>query len=359
MISERRYDIDWLRVISIGLLLIYHVVIGFQPWGVFIQFIQSEKPLESLWVAVSMINVWRIPFLFFVSGMGVYFALRKRNWKELIKERTIRILIPFLFGVLTVVPLHIYLWSTYYHQTFVYAFNPSHLWFLGNIFSYVLLGLPVLYWAFSRREMLEKVLSRLSDHPLKLLIIALPLLVEVLIIAPESYETYALTWHGYFLGMICFYTGFLIMISGKKFWETVKKWLWVYLALALGLYLTRVLAFDLVAPTYLLTQETTLWVLFVFGLGYKYLNRPSKSLIYLNEAAYPIYIIHMLWIYLSSFYFFPLDMNPWLQFAIVNLVTFGGSFATYHFIIRRILWLRPLFGLKVRSSKDRSFQLVK
>ena len=43
---DRRYDIDWLRVIAIGLLLIYHIGIAFQPWGVFIGFIQSEKPLE-------------------------------------------------------------------------------------------------------------------------------------------------------------------------------------------------------------------------------------------------------------------------------------------------------------------------
>ena len=38
-VSERRYDIDWLRVIAIGLLLVYHIGIGFQPWGVFIGFI--------------------------------------------------------------------------------------------------------------------------------------------------------------------------------------------------------------------------------------------------------------------------------------------------------------------------------
>ncbi|UCG26758.1 MAG: acyltransferase family protein, partial [Bacteroidales bacterium] len=83
----RRYDIDWLRVIAIGLLLIYHIAIGFQPWGVFIMFIQSEESLEFLWIPMSMLNVWRIPLLFFVSGMGVCFAIRKRNWKQLLQER--------------------------------------------------------------------------------------------------------------------------------------------------------------------------------------------------------------------------------------------------------------------------------
>jgi hypothetical protein len=39
----RRYDIDWLRVIAIGLLLIYHVAIGFQSWGTMIGFIACTK----------------------------------------------------------------------------------------------------------------------------------------------------------------------------------------------------------------------------------------------------------------------------------------------------------------------------
>ena len=106
MSTTRRYDIDWLRVITIGLLLVYHIGIVFQPWGVFIGFLQSDKPLEWLWTPMSMLNVWRIPLLFFVSGMGVGFAIRKRNWKQLILERTRRIFLPFLFGVVFIVPIH-------------------------------------------------------------------------------------------------------------------------------------------------------------------------------------------------------------------------------------------------------------
>lgn len=64
MQTNRRYDIDWLRVIAIGLLLIYHIAIGFQPWGVFIGFIQNDEALESIWIPMSMLNVWRIPLLF-------------------------------------------------------------------------------------------------------------------------------------------------------------------------------------------------------------------------------------------------------------------------------------------------------
>jgi hypothetical protein len=42
-LSNRRYDIDWIRVIAIGLLVIYHVAVGFQPWGIMIGFITTKK----------------------------------------------------------------------------------------------------------------------------------------------------------------------------------------------------------------------------------------------------------------------------------------------------------------------------
>jgi len=65
---------------------------------------------------MSMLNVWRIPLLFFISGMGVAFAIRKRDWKLLIIERSKRILVPFLFGIVFIVPLHHLLWQKYYSQ---------------------------------------------------------------------------------------------------------------------------------------------------------------------------------------------------------------------------------------------------
>ena len=42
MKAERRHDIDWLRVIAIGVLLIYHIAIVFQPWEMFIGFIKRN-----------------------------------------------------------------------------------------------------------------------------------------------------------------------------------------------------------------------------------------------------------------------------------------------------------------------------
>ncbi len=214
--TNRRYDIDWLRVIAIGLLLIYHIGIGFQPFGVLVGFIQSYKPLEAIWVPMSMLNIWRIPLLFFVSGMGVCFAIRKRNWKQLLLERGRRILVPFLFGLFAIVPLHVFLWQKYYNQEIAYSIHPVHLWFLANIFIYVLLLSPVFFYL-KRNEngRFHRGLQKLFSQPWGLLVVVLAFVLEAILVKPQTYETYAMTLHGFVMGLLAFLFGFIFLLEQR------------------------------------------------------------------------------------------------------------------------------------------------
>jgi fucose 4-O-acetylase-like acetyltransferase len=148
----RRHDIDWLRVIALGLLMVYHVVGTFQPWGKVFFLIQNDQPLEGLWIPMAMINVWRIPIPFMISGMGVRFAMERRDWKQLLKDRTMRILVPFLFGFFVICPISIALGMLQYDLHLAYIPNAGHLWFLANIYLYVLLLLPFFVWLKSRPD---------------------------------------------------------------------------------------------------------------------------------------------------------------------------------------------------------------
>jgi len=344
--TERRYDIDWLRVIAIGLLILYHVGFVFLPWGVFIGFIQNGESIDSLWNPMSMLNIWRIPLLFFVSGMGVCFAIRKRSWKQLILERTRRILVPFLFGILCIVPLHLLIWQIYYKQDLTYSLQPSHLWFLANIFIYVLVLSP-LFFLLKKHEQgkVSKGLKRLFGNPLGLLVIIALFVAEVLLVNPESYETYSMTLHGFLLGMLAFLFGFIVVHAGEAFWQTVSMWRWPLLILAAALFALRIILYDLLAPNYLKAIESNLWIFSVFGFGYRYLNHPGKALSYLSQAVYPVYILHMLFLYVGSFLLVPTKMPAIIKLFLLLAFTFAGSFACYEFIIRRIRILRPLFGL--------------
>ena len=345
---NRRYDIDWIRVIAIGLLLIYHVAIGFQPWGMMIAFITNDDPWTSLWIPMSMLNVWRIPLLFFVSGMGVYFALQNRNWKQLIGERAGRILVPFVFGAIALVPIHMYLWQHFYKYPISYSPGPGHLWFLANIFIYVMVFTPLFFYL-KRNESGKLVctIKRIFSHPAIFTVVIGAFVLEAVILKPFPYEMYAMTWHGFFLGMLAFLFGFCFVLSGKGFWDMILKYRWIILAIAITLFVLRLTYFGMNNPVYLLVTESQCWIISVFAFGYKYLNRGEKTLTYLSQAAYPVYILHMIFLYAGSLLIFPLSLDVHLKFVLVLLITIGGCFATYE-IIRRLKWIRPLFGLKFK-----------
>ena len=352
--GSRRYDIDWLRVIAIGFLLIYHIAIPFQPWGVFLGFIKNTESLESVWVPMSFLSIWRIPLLFFVSGMGVYFSMRKRDWKALFKERTIRILVPLIAGSLLIVPLQNLLWQLYYNQELTPVIFPAHLWFLGNIFTYVLLLAPILFYLKKHEAQWKDRISQLMNHPIKLLLFALPFAVASMLIAPESYTMYAFTLNGYVLGLLAFFCGYLFVYTGDAFWKTLKKWKWGFVFVGAALFTIRLTFFEMVSPLYLMSLETVVWIYAILGIGHTYLNFSHKYLSYLSEAAYPVYIVHWIFIHLGSMWLFPLQISPWIKLIGVTLITFAGSIGCYHLLIRNVNFLRPLFGLKLRKKDEKA-----
>lgn len=345
--TDRRYDIDWIRVIAIWLLLIYHTAIGFQPWGMMIGFITNAKPWTALWTPMAMLNVWRIPLLFFVSGMGVYFAIQNRNWKQLLVERASRILVPFVFGSLCIVPLHIFIMTRYYNTSYTYFPHSGHLWFLGNILVYILLFAPLFYYLKQHTNgKFALTLKKIMQHPLGLLVVVAGFVIEVVILQPQPYEFYVMNLHGFFLGMLAFFFGFCFVYSGAPFWKMIEKLRWPFLFAGFLLFTLRVSVYNMMTtPIYQLPIETICWILAVLAFGKRYLNHNSKTLQYLSKAAYPIYVVHMVFLYLGSSLIFTLDVAAPLQFLLTLTFTFVGCYASYE-VIRRIKVLKILFGLQ-------------
>ncbi|MCU0438159.1 MAG: acyltransferase family protein [Raineya sp.] len=356
-INQRRHDIDWLRVIAIGLLLVYHIAIVFQPWGTMVGFMTNTQTWESLWIPMSMLNVWRIPLLFFISGMGVYFAMQNRNIQQLIKERSIRILIPFIFGVLVIVPIYVYLLQIYYNREKEYFPNPAHLWFLGNIFVYVLVLSPILFYL-KKSTKIIRIIHKVFSSPLGFLAVLAVFILEVLITQPPIYELYVMTWHGFFLGIIAFGFGFSFAMCGTDFWEMLIKWKWVWIITAFALYIYRVLQPMMKVPDIQLVVESNLWIYSVLALGYQYLNKPSKVLNYLSQAVYPIYIIHMIFIGLGCLLILPLNITVYLKFVLIVLFVTAGCLGSYEFLIKRFMIFRFLFGLSIEKKEKVTKQEV-
>ena len=353
MTTERRYDIDWLRVIAIGLLLIYHIAIIFQPWAMFIGFIRSEDTLVGLWKPMTMLNVWRIPLLFFVSGMGLYFAMKKRNWKQLFIERGKRILLPFVFGILVITPLHFLVFQNYYNMPLSYFPHMGHLWFLGNIVVYVIVLLPLFFYLKKDENgKFGMTISKVMTYALGPLSISAFFMLEIGFIQPQLFELYAETWHGFFMGFLAFFFGFLFVYSGSAFWQTVLKWKWLYFGIATILFLLRFTGYESISNMYITTIESNAWILGLLGIGYNYFNKPSAVLSYLSAAVYPVYIIHMFVLYIGALLILPLDLHPMLEFIGITLFTFIICFLIYEFILKRAAILRTLFGLKWNFKKS-------
>ena len=348
MKTGRRHDVDWLRIIALGLLILYHIVVSFQPWAVKIFFIQNKEPLEFLWIFMALINIWRIPILFLIAGMGVRFAMERRNWKQLLKDRTIRILIPFIFGFFFICPISAYFAMKHYGYPISYAPNAGHLWFLPNIFMYVLILLPLLIYLKNRPENLFfHTFSKVINRRAGLLLFALPVIAEAVLMNPEFFPSFALTPHGFWLGMICFSTGFTFISLGSEFWKAVERDRKMALALAILLYLLRLFAYRLEGPHALTGLESMCWMLAAIGFGAAYLNKPSEKLTYFSQAVYPVYILHMPVQYAFSYFILPMALPAIIKLLMLLTATFGASLLLYEMVIKRLKWIRPLFGLKI------------
>ncbi|HEU0137727.1 MAG TPA: acyltransferase family protein, partial [Flavobacterium sp.] len=102
----RRYDLDWLRVLVFGLLIFYHVGMFFvADWQ---YHLKNNITYEWIKYPMMLVNQWRLPILFVISGMGTSYALANRTGFQFAYERTKRLLIPLIFGILVVVPPQVY-----------------------------------------------------------------------------------------------------------------------------------------------------------------------------------------------------------------------------------------------------------
>ena len=157
--SGRLYYLDWLRVILLFGVFVYHVLkifYPFLPWH-----INNAERSDAVMAILLTINPWGIPLFFLVAGAGSWFALRRRNNRQFISERVNRLLIPFIVGSILLTPFQKYLEALHkstYEGSFL-SFIPEmlvdfvsrnwftplifprwglHLWFLGFLFAFAI-----------------------------------------------------------------------------------------------------------------------------------------------------------------------------------------------------------------------------
>ena len=141
--ESRQNELDWLRVMAFGLLIPFHAFIGFLPVGEIIYpYVNDQLLGKAAGFPMTLIHQWRLPLLFIISGMGIYFAVNKSTWKEFIKERTKRLLIPLI----TIIIIASIISGTVLKHNQINLFNYfGHLWFIISLWVYSMICIPLFF----------------------------------------------------------------------------------------------------------------------------------------------------------------------------------------------------------------------
>jgi fucose 4-O-acetylase-like acetyltransferase len=166
-VTGRRNDVDWLRAAAVYLLLLFHSARPFdsEDWHVK----NAEQPLAADFLTAGM-SQWHMPLLFTLAGWSIVPSLERRGARGLLRERRDRVLVPFAFGVLALIPLCAYAEARHkgetdapfleYLPSFFSSLNQftwMHLWFLIYLYVFTLIYLPGFRWAHAREWSVERV----------------------------------------------------------------------------------------------------------------------------------------------------------------------------------------------------------
>ena len=368
--TARRADLDWLRVLAFGLLILYHAGMAWSGWT---WHINDEQSAEWLRAAMRFTNRWRMPLLFLVSGAAVMLALGGRSGADFVLDRLKRLGLPLVFGMLVIVPPQIYAerlhrgqFAGSYLDWLPHAFDGGaypqgnlswhHLWFVAYALILTLVLLPLLLWL--RGARLERIYAVVARRHLYWLA-ALPLIAAHLWLAPISRNPNGLIgdWFGLaYYGTLLLYGALLFRDSALL--DALMRRRWVALAIGVAAFaLLDHLFFDAVRPTVtsdnrplyaLLSGVNTLaWLLAITGFARRHLTRRPAFLAHATEAVYPFYILHQTITVIAVYWLVKSGLPVGAKFALAAVITFVVTWLLYECVVRRVAALRPLFGLKV------------
>lgn len=384
--SDRRYYIDFLRVLATVLLIYFHTarVFDYEPWAV-----RNGQLSLGVEVFKEFVGIWHMPLFFLLAGSSVYLALRRRTGREFVGERVRRLFIPLVAGILLVIPPQVYFerigaavtrqspisfsgsFLDFYPHFFqgIYPegnLSWAHLWFVAYLFLISLALLPLLLWLRDRRRGRACLagVTHFVSRGANLFWLALPLVVIELALRPffpgpqNIVNDLASIVHYATLVVLGF-----MLVSDSQAEEAARRHTWV--ALAVAALLTVAIAAILIpspeigwARPYsvgwvgiatLWNLAQWFWLVAIIGLGKRYLNRTGPLLRHAAEIAYPFYIFHQTVIIAIAFYVvrWPLGIGP--KYFIISTAALVVSVLLCE-LVKLTNFTRFIFGMRPKPS---------
>ncbi|MFT4416427.1 acyltransferase family protein [Fredinandcohnia humi] len=373
----RRYDIDWLRNFGILLLFPFHSARVFDHWDPF--YVKSEELSWGLSYFISLTSFWFMPLLFWLAGSASWYALIKRSNSQYIKDRTDRLLIPLLFGVLFIVPIQGYMaildhegkvgsylgflpgFFTDFSDLSGYfgTFSPAHLWFILYLFVLSLVSVP--FFTFFKDKNREHKIERFNQFFSKPFVF-----ISFFIVLAGMQALPAPGGQNPFFFIVLLLIGF-ITSSHPAYQEMFNR-----------IRFKALISIIILVPTWLilvslnrgyeefsgmdilvtLFRTFNMWVtlIVILGYGHKYLNVKHKAISYMNEAAFPVYILHQSVLTVVAYFILESKLGVYPSFFLIMLGTFVISVLMYEYMIKRIAVLRWLFGVKMKVNSNKKIK---
>jgi peptidoglycan/LPS O-acetylase OafA/YrhL len=372
----RRRDIDWLRIAAVLLLIPFHTARVFN-WeeDFYIKNVPTDVPAQRF---IDFVGPWHMSLLFLLAGAASWLAFRFRSGGQYAGERFKRLLIPFIFGVLVIVPPQTWLaYNTHQDADLSYweylpkffttadeglngyagGFTPGHMWFVLFLFVFSLVALPLFLWLHNRGGVrVVAGLGRLWSSPIALIVV--PVLVLVLPWYLMEDDLSGQPPIGFFL---VFVLGFLLLGDGRIYGAIARHWVWI-LCLGVAASIASIWAeprsggwtesaggLGAIKGLY----ELGVWcmILGLLGLAKRFFVAGGPVLGYATEAAYPFYILHQTVIVAVAYFVVRWDWAAGLKYAAIAAASLVISLLIYEVAVRRWGPVRFLFGMKPRRKR--------
>jgi len=375
---ERRYYIDWVRVLAFFLLIFFHCAMPFVTYGWEIKNRETSVGLSRL---VWWLHQWRLPLLFFISGVGIHFSLRKRSVLLFAGERFVRLFIPLLFAMFFTIPLQVYFeklqtgkisgsYVDFYPTVWNFIPYPegtlswSHMWFVVYLFVFTFLLLPV-FGVFKIKALanLKTKISNALSHPFGLILLVLPLTYYYFTLYLKYPEQGSLVddWFVFIFSITLVFYGYFLGGS-DKFWQACEKYRFYLLGTTVVCILVLFYRYwwngnmpkeqnsDLYFFGILNSVHIWLLILAILGFAKKHLNFTNRFLKYANQAVYPFYILHQTLIVSFGYYIVQWPLPIYIKLLILIIICFTSLMLLYNYLIKPFIITRVLYGLKPKQK---------
>src|SRR5215470_3699967 len=324
MEATRRPDVDWLRVIAVYLLFVFHIGKIFDP-APFYHIRNADLSFVML-VVCGFISLWHMPLFFLLAGWSAVTSLQARGTRSFVAERVRKLAIPLLAGSALLGPPikylelrsgldlnHAGLWAaaplqagfrtvipgglpqakpfdesflTFLPTFFTHLdrFTWAHLWFLAYLFTLTLLYLPAFGWVLRRRDRLPR------PRPAMVYLPIIPLTVIQLTMRgrwPGIYNLYD-DWANVAYYSIYLVAGFFLAAHPMLEHLVQREWK-RSLAIGIGAAVVLLLAvlWQTASPAVLLIGSAVAgwcFVVALLGLAKQFLTTSGPALHYLSES---------------------------------------------------------------------------